>query len=166
MGAAGEQAVAATLDGLPVVWSALHSIPLGDPDSPTSDLDHLVIGPGGVYVINAKHHPRQAILVKGDIVLVARRSQPYTAAARRDATRRDATSVTVRLSAAVGTPVAVIPVIVFVGADEVVIKFPPRDTVLTTRGQMLDAPTRRRASLDAPTVTTIVDIARQPSAWR
>lgn len=161
MGAAGEQAVAATLDGLPVAWSALHSIPLGDPDSPTGDLDHLVIGPGGVYVINAKHHPGQAIFVKGDMVLVARHAQPYIAAAR-----RDAMTAAVRLSAAVGTPVTVVPVIVFVGADEVVIKFPPRDTMLTTRGQLLDALTRRRAALDAPTVTAISDVAQRPGTWR
>jgi hypothetical protein len=161
MGAAGEQAVAATLDGLPIAWSALHSIPLGDPDSPTGDLDHLVIGPGGVYVINAKHHPGQAIFVKGDMVLVARHAQPYIASAR-----RDAMTVAVRLSAAVGVPVTVTPVIAFVGADEVVIKFPPRDTMLTTRGQLLDALTRRRAALDAPTVTKIVDAAQRPGTWR
>lgn len=161
MGAAGEQAVAATLDGLPVAWSALHSIPLGDPDSPTGDLDHLVIGPGGVYVINTKHHPGQAVFVKGDMVLVARHSQPYIAAAR-----RDAMTVAVRLSAAIGTPVTVTPVIVFVGADEVVIKFPPRDAMLTTRGQLLDVLTRRRATLDTPTVSAIVDVAQRPDTWR
>lgn len=161
MGAAGEQAVAATLDGLPVSWSALHSIPLGDPVSPTGDVDHLVIGPGGVYAINAKHHPGQAIFVKGDMIMVARHSQPYIAAAR-----RDAMNVAVRLSAAAGTPVTVTPVIVFVGADEVVIKFPPRDIVITTRGQLLDALTRRRATLDAPAVTVIADIAQRPGTWR
>jgi hypothetical protein len=161
MGAAGEQAIAATLAGLPVQWFSLHSIPLGDPDSPTGDLDHLVIGPGGVYVINSKHHPGQVVFVKGDMVLVARRAQPYISAAR-----RDAMTVAVRLSAAVGTPVTVTPVIAFVGADEVVIKFPPRDTMLTTRGQVLDALTRRKASLDAATVATIVDVAQRSSTWR
>ena len=161
MGAAGEQAVAATLDGLPVAWSALHSIPLGDPDSPTGDLDHLIVGPGGVYVINAKHHAGQAVFVKGDMVLVARHSQPYVAAAR-----RDAMTVAVRLSAAVGTPVTVTPMIVFVGADEVVIKFPPRDTMITTRGQLLDVLTRRRVTLDAPTVSKIAAVAQWPRTWR
>ena len=161
MGAAGEQAIAATLTGLPAPWFSLHSIPLGDPDSPTGDLDHLVIGPGGVFVINTKHHPGQVVFVKGDMVLVARHAQPYIAAAR-----RDAMTVAVRLSAAVGTPITVTPVIAFVGADEVVIKFPPRDTLLTTRGQVLDALTRRRASLDAATVTTIVDVAQRSSTWR
>ena len=161
MGAAGEQAVAATLDGLPVAWSALHSIPLGDPDSPTGDLDHLVIGPGGVFVINAKHHPGQAVLVKGDMVMVARHAQPYVAGAR-----RDAMTVAVRLSAAVGTPITVTPAVVFVGADEVVIKFPPRDTMITTRGQLLDALTRRRVALDAPTLTAIVEVAQRPGTWR
>ncbi|MGV8965214.1 MAG: nuclease-related domain-containing protein [Cellulomonas sp.] len=161
MGAAGEQAVAATLDGLPGAWTSLHSIPLGDPDSPSGDLDHLVIGPGGVYVINSKHHPGQVVFVKGDMVLVARHAQPYIAAAR-----RDAMTVAVRLSAAVGTPITVTPVIAFVGADEVVIKFPPRDTMLTTRGQLLDALTRRRVVLDAPTVTAIVDVAQRSGTWR
>jgi hypothetical protein len=65
-----------------------------------------------------------------------------------------------------GTPVTVTPGIVFVGADEVVIKFPPRDTMLTARGQLLDALTWRRAALDAPTVTAIVDVAQRPGTWR
>lgn len=161
MGAAGEQAVAATLAELPATWSCLHSIPLGDPDSPNGDLDHLVIGPGGVFVLNAKHHPGQAVFVKGDMVLVARHAQPYIAAAR-----RDAMTVAVRLSAAIGTPVTVTPVIVFVGADEVVIKFPPRDTVLTTRGQLLDTLTRRKVSLSAQTAALIADVAGRPETWR
>jgi len=161
MGAAGEQAIAATLTGLPATWFSLHSIPLGDPDSPSGDLDHLVIGPGGVYVINSKHHPGQVVFVKGDMVLVARHAQPYIAAAR-----RDAMTTAVRLSAAIGTPVTVTPVIAFVGADEVVIKFPPRDAILTTRGQVLDALTRRRTSMDAATIAAIVEAAQQSSTWR
>lgn len=35
-------------------WHVLHSIPLG---TGKSDIDHLLIGPGGVFTINPKNHP-------------------------------------------------------------------------------------------------------------
>jgi hypothetical protein len=48
------QTVRAVAKGLPKLdeaWRVLHSVPVGSRDS---DIDHVVIGPGGVYTINAK----------------------------------------------------------------------------------------------------------------
>jgi hypothetical protein len=39
-------------------WRVRHAVPIGDKGS---DIDHVVIGPGGVFTINAKHHPDSAI---------------------------------------------------------------------------------------------------------
>lgn len=54
-GLAGEEKVAAIIDG-DDEWQALHSVPIG---SYGSDIDHLIVGPGGTYTINTKHftHP-------------------------------------------------------------------------------------------------------------
>ncbi|MGA5029945.1 nuclease-related domain-containing protein [Streptomyces cellulosae] len=38
-------------------WRALHSIPLAN----KVDIDHLLIGPGGVFSINTKHHDKRAV---------------------------------------------------------------------------------------------------------
>ncbi len=50
-GAEGELAVASCLARLGPEWTVLHSIPVGNG---TSDIDHVVIGPGGVFTINTK----------------------------------------------------------------------------------------------------------------
>jgi hypothetical protein len=45
----------------------LHSIPIGNKGS---DLDHLVIGPGGVFSLNAKHHLNASICIAGSVFTV------------------------------------------------------------------------------------------------
>ena len=53
LGALGERRVGKLLEQLGPEWTVLHSVPVG---SSTSDIDHIVIGPGGVFTINAKNH--------------------------------------------------------------------------------------------------------------
>jgi len=52
-GALGEAAVGRLLEKLPEGWTVLHAVPVGKGDS---DIDHVVIGPGGVFTINIKNH--------------------------------------------------------------------------------------------------------------
>jgi hypothetical protein len=76
IGAAGEEKVAAQLAKVAKKdprWRFLHAIPVGDRGS---DIDHLVIGPGGVFTVNAKHHPRAKIWVGGDTFMVNGNMQP------------------------------------------------------------------------------------------
>ena len=59
IGADGEERVAAQLAKVAKKdprWRFLHAIPVGDRGS---DIDHLLIGPGGVFTVNAKNHPRR-----------------------------------------------------------------------------------------------------------
>ena len=61
IGADGEEKVAARLAKVARKdprWRFLHAIPVGDRGS---DIDHLVIGPGGIFTVNAKHHPGASI---------------------------------------------------------------------------------------------------------
>lgn len=51
-GADGEKAVAEILRGLPPLFTVLHDLQV--PDS-KANIDHLVIGPSGVFVVDAKH---------------------------------------------------------------------------------------------------------------
>ena len=56
LGVEGEQMVAEELERLVALdprWGFLNSIPVG---THGADIDHLVVGPGGVFTINAKHH--------------------------------------------------------------------------------------------------------------
>ena len=52
-GGKGERLVGKRLAKLGHEWRVLHSIPIGGRGT---DVDHLVIGPGGVYSLNTKNH--------------------------------------------------------------------------------------------------------------
>jgi hypothetical protein len=70
IGADGEEKVAAQFDkvaGKDPRWQFIHAIPVG---TRGSDIDHLVVGPGGVFTVNAKNHPNAKVWVGGDTFLV------------------------------------------------------------------------------------------------
>lgn len=52
-GAQGEVAVAHALEALPEGWVVLHD--LAWPGRPKANIDHVVIGPGGVFVVDSKN---------------------------------------------------------------------------------------------------------------
>lgn len=52
-GAEGEEAVGRRLAKLPEGWQVLHDLTIG---SQGANLDHLVVGPPGVFTVNTKHH--------------------------------------------------------------------------------------------------------------
>jgi hypothetical protein len=118
IGATGERKVAAQLDKLPDGWHVLHSLPVGKRGA---DIDHLVIGPGGVFTINTKHHPDARIWVGGDTFLVNGHKQPYVRNSRHEAERASRL-----LTKAVGASVTVTGVIAVVGATGgFTVKSPP-----------------------------------------
>ncbi|MGW6259181.1 nuclease-related domain-containing protein [Streptomyces sp. NPDC055085] len=110
-GAGGERRVGAELDRLRRHgWHVLHSIPLpGD-----VDLDHLLIGPGGVFSINTKNHPGKPVWVGDDAVKVNDgEPRPYARRSRSEAER-----VQRVLGHYCGFTVPVDPVLVFVGITD------------------------------------------------
>jgi len=73
IGADGEEKVAARLAKLVKKdprWRSLHAIPVGENGS---DIDHLVIGPGGTFTLNSKHHPRGSCVLVEKAARGARR---------------------------------------------------------------------------------------------
>jgi hypothetical protein len=63
-------------------WRVLHSVPIG---TRGRDIDHVLIGPPGVVVINTKHHRGGRLILDGDTVTVNGRRTAYIAAARQEA---------------------------------------------------------------------------------
>lgn len=113
VGLAGEQIVAAELDLLAAGgWRVLHSVPLPQ----NVDIDHLLIGPGGVFTINTKHHRGRRIWVGDDMARIGSRTKPYVSKARAEAQR--ASTV---LSRSCGFGVLVAGVLVFVEADSLTV---------------------------------------------
>lgn len=96
-GAEGERLVARELEKLCPGWKALHAVPVGDRGS---DIDHVVIGPGGVFTVNAKHHWNSKIWVRDKGFTVNGHKQPYVRNSVHEATR-----AAKLLTAACGFPV-------------------------------------------------------------
>jgi hypothetical protein len=85
VGAKGEEAVGARLERLSRHgWHVLHSIPVG---SRGSDIDHLLIGPGGVFTINTKNHPGGQVWVGEHAIRVNDHPTHYLRNSRYEAQR-------------------------------------------------------------------------------
>ncbi|MFE9927394.1 nuclease-related domain-containing protein [Streptomyces sp. NPDC005533] len=84
-GLAGERRVGEELDRLTRQgWRVLHSVPLPR----QVDIDHLLIGPGGVFTVNTKRHPQKTVWVGDDMVKVnGGKAQPYGIKSRSEAER-------------------------------------------------------------------------------
>jgi hypothetical protein len=87
VGYVGETQVGTELARLGPAWRTLHGVPVG---TAGSDIDHVVIGPPGVFTINTKHHAGVNVDVKGDSIFVGRDYQHYVRNARKEAVRAQA----------------------------------------------------------------------------
>jgi hypothetical protein len=83
-GALGERQVGDLLARLDGRWRVLHAVPVG---SKSSDIDHVVIGPGGVFTDNTKNHAGQDVWVAGRNFMVNGHKQPHIRAAEYEAER-------------------------------------------------------------------------------
>lgn len=131
IGAVGEEKVAAQLEKLlrkDPRWRILHAVRVGERGS---DIDHVVIGPGGVFTINAKHHPGAKIWVGGDTFMVNGQRQPYIRNSRHEAKRAARL-----LSATCGFPVEVARIVVPVRADDVAVKQAPDGVFVVPRARV------------------------------
>lgn len=159
IGAKGEEKVAARLDRLPDGWHVLHAIPVGDRGA---DIDHLAIGPAGVFTINAKHHPDARVWVGGNTFMVNGHRQPYVRNARHEAARASKL-----LSAATGHDVAATGVIAVVGAHKGIdVKTQPDDVHVTARKHLTRWLTRLPTSLTDAEVGRIHAAARRSDTWQ
>jgi hypothetical protein len=120
IGADGEQAVAAQLSKLGQEWRTIHAVPVGERGS---DIDHVVIGPAGVFTVNAKNHPDATIWVGRNTFIVNGNRTHYIRNSRHEAARAS------RLLADVaGRQVHVRAIIAVLGAQHgLTIKDQPRD---------------------------------------
>ena len=105
-GVIGERRIAQLLRQLGPEWTVLHSVPFG---TGSTDIDHVVIGPGGVFTINTKYSPGKDVWSAGVGMYVGGHKQRYV---RRSLDESRAASD--RLSQQVGRKVPVFGVVVFV----------------------------------------------------
>ena len=157
VGAAGERTVGKSLDRLKRQgWYILHSIRLRS----GADVDHLVIGPAGVFTVNTKHHPDARIWIGSHTVKVNGTQYPYLRNSR-----HEAQSASRRLAAALRIPVPVTPVLAFVNPRELTLASAPPD-ILVARGEAIDRQlSSLRSVLMKQDQDRIYDTARHPDLW-
>ena len=115
--ARAEIAVGQALAELPSEWIVFHSLPVGDSGA---DVDHLVIGPGGVFALHSDRQARKAVQVAGRSVLVGARKIPYIREAE-----YEAVCLTTLLSQRMPRAASVHGVVVLVDTKSVIVKAQP-----------------------------------------
>lgn len=156
-GLAGERRVGAELNRLARRgWRVLHSIPLAN----NVDVDHLLIGPGGVFSINTKHHHNKAVWVGDDAVKVDHgKPAPYARKSRAEAKR-----VVRVLEHYCDFPVPVEPVLVFVGVTDLKVVATQLD-VRVYQERQVSALAPLSGVLTAEQVEQVYSVARHRQAW-
>lgn len=161
IGAKGERLVAdelAKLSRRDSRWTAIHAIPVG---TRGADIDHLVLGPGGIFTLNTKHHPDAEVWVGGETFIVNGSRVPYIRNARHEAGR-----ATRLLTQAAGRPVPVTGLVVPVGAKApLTIKSQPRGVFVVARRDLVTWMSGQGQIWDAADLTAVWDVARRSSTW-
>jgi hypothetical protein len=157
IGAKGEAIVGRRLERLERRgWRVLHAIALPS----GADIDHLVIGPGGVFTVNTKFHADARITVGTHVVWVNGFQHPYLRNSRHEAAAAQR-----RLTTALGFGITVQPVLAFLGARSVRMKDAPPD-VLVTFGESADRTLRGLApTLDDVVIQQVYAVARRERTW-
>lgn len=157
VGADGEEEVARRLRKLPDGWRVIHAVPVGERGS---DIDHVVVGPGGVFTLNTKNHSRSKVWVAERSFLVNGQRTDYLRNARHEASRASRL-----LAAACRTGVLVEPVIVVL-ATELTIKAKLDGVHVVARRQIARWLSRRPPRLTSEVVAHIFEHARRDTTWR
>ena len=157
-GALGELQVARLLKRLPAEWTVLHAVPVG---TGTSDIDHMLIGPGGVFTINTKNHSGQHVWAGGDTLLVNGHRTNHIGDARYEASR-----ATRLLNSGAGDPCDVTPVIAVVDPGSIKFGHTRPDGVLVIASSQLERTLlRRKRVLTDDAIVALTALAEQRGTW-
>ncbi len=152
----GEVDVSAALDRLSSRWRVLHSVPAGDAGT---GVDHVIIGPAGVFTIMSRNHTGVHVTVAGDTVVAAGRQESYIPDARLGAQQAQTA-----LSADVALASAVFPTVAIVGASLQVSQSPDYVSVLDATG-IVDWLSALPPRLAQAQVVAAYDVLRWSDAW-
>lgn len=155
-GAAGEEEVARQLDKLEPRWRVIHSVPVGSNDT---DIDHVVIGPPGVFTLNTKNHLGKRVTVYEHTIYVSGVKQPYLSKSRAEGRRGSRI-----LSSACGFDVVVNPVVVIM-ASELLFKGSPKQVDVVGRRKVAEWLDRHTTQLSPDRIESIYSAARRRSTW-
>jgi hypothetical protein len=158
LGADGEEHVGALLDGLRLYgWAVEHDVKIG---SYGANLDHLVIGPPGVFVINTKLVSAD-VWVAGPVVKVGAFRTDFV-----EKLEAEAMQVRRRLLAATGLrPFWVQGLLVFV-RPVLKVKRQPQHVAVLADHELVAALQQKKVTLGDDEVANLARAARMDSTWR
>jgi hypothetical protein len=156
-GVVGEIEVGESLDRLGAGWVVLHALPV---DSGLADIDHLVIGPAGVFVVRTLNHSGQNIWASQRTLMVGGVRQPYIRNMEYEMGRAERS-----LTVAAGSPVEVSGILAVVAAKSLVVREKHRDVAVLGAGHIVSWLQRHKQVLDAAQVSHIGTAASLASTW-
>ncbi|WP_411700142.1 nuclease-related domain-containing protein [Conyzicola sp.] len=156
--AVSEIEVGDALAGLGDDWVVLHALPVG---TGTTDIDHVVIGPGGVFIINTKSHPGQAVWASQRAFLVSGVRHPYIRNMEYEMGR-----VERLLGSASGIPVEVAGILAVVAAKSITVREKHRDVTVLSTASLVQWLLARPVVLGPAQVTAIGAAAQLATTWQ
>lgn len=158
-GAEGAEIVGQRLNALDVGWCLLNDVPLPDLGR---EIAHLLIGPGGVYVVTPASHPGKKVYVSGETMLVNGFRHYTTRTSRALAARASQ-----QLTRSVGFDVDVTAVVVFVSARDLLVREQPRDgrVHVTSVGDVHKWVREQPETLSHHAIDRIYSMARRSTTW-
>jgi hypothetical protein len=159
VGALGEEAVGRELWRLSrgTWWRYVHSVPVG---TRGSDIDHVLVGPAGVFTINTKHHRGANIWVAGNTFMVNGQKCYYVRNSRYEAERASRL-----LSRACGFPVPVRALIVVVDPRDISVREAPPNVGVCTRYTLRRWISSQPMRYGAYQIDVIFNQARRSTTW-
>lgn len=155
-GVQGEQEVAVVLAALPTEGHVLHAVPAG---SKGRDLDHLLIGPAGVIVINTKHHHNAKVNHSRDCLWIGK--HPHNAPRDVAAAATTTTELLCRLSGVRAPGHGIVALVCAASLRRA-------QSAVGTVVHAEDLPRHIRAlpaSLSAAQVNALLAVAQDPATW-
>lgn len=126
-----------------------------------TELEHWVIGPGGVYLCNAKHLPGSRLYVAGDNFLVDGKDAPYVPQIRDEADRGSDS-----LTRSTTFDLEVMGVIVPINDRKLTVDEQPYAVEVLEHGTVADWLLNRPEGLGAWQIRDAFEAARQTQSWR
>lgn len=157
LGAKGELAVGEILATLPPEWRAFHALPIGKKGA---DIDHVVIGPGGLFTLNTKNHRGKGVWVAGNTLMVSGHRVPHLRNAEHEADR-----VTKLLRERMPRLADAQPVIALVDPKSLTIKKTPERVKVITAGALRRWLLARPPVFGPAELADLAAIVDDPATW-
>ena len=151
-----EQRISAELDDLPAGWYVVHAVGAGEFGDNDRPIDHVVIGPGGVYAIYLEHQPGAKVWVSEHTVTIDGRDSERLRETRFEA--RHSTNV---LTEVCGFDVTVQSVLVLIGAATMQTLSRPAEVHVRTQHDIRDWLCKQPTRLDANKASTVHERIRR-----